>query len=111
MARVRHGFVRRVLRALSYVLLGLGVLAFVWAFVIWKWSDPVTALYTRYEQHQLKIQYVHVREQVVKSLPSIPPTTSIAGEASAAHCSPAATGPTAEGGHRDRADRACRGCT
>ena len=41
------------------------MLAFVWAFVIWKWSDPVTALYTRYEQHQLKSQYVHVREKVV----------------------------------------------
>ena len=75
--RARHGFVRRMLRALSYVLLGLGLLAFVWAFVIWKWSDPVTALYTRYEQHQLKSQYVHVREKVVKSLPVIPPTVPL----------------------------------
>jgi sortase A len=75
--RIRHGFVRRALRVLSYVLLGLGVLAFVWVFVIWKWSDPVTALYTRYEQHQLKTQYVHVREKVVKSLPVIAPTVPI----------------------------------
>jgi sortase A len=79
-ARVHGGLVRRSLRALSYILLALGVLAFVWAFVIWKWSDPVTALYTRYEQHQLKIQYVHVREQAVKSLPPINPTASISDE-------------------------------
>ena len=58
----------------SHILLALGVLAFVWAFVIWKWSDPVTALYTRYEQHQLAKQYVkHVVERVQKTLPEIAP--------------------------------------
>lgn len=78
--RARHGLARRALRVLSYILLGLGVLAFVWAFVIWKWNDPVTALYTRYEQHRLKVQYVHVQEQALKSIPAIPPTVPIAAE-------------------------------
>ena len=54
------------------------MLAFVWAFVIWKWNDPVTALYTRYEQHKLSVQYVHVVEQALKTLARDPtPTASI----------------------------------
>ena len=64
-ARPRRGPATRrsaaSLRWLSYILLALGVLAFVWTFVIWKWGDPVTALYTRYEQHQLAKQYVEAR--------------------------------------------------
>jgi sortase A len=79
MPRLRNG-VRRVLRVLSYVLLSLGVLAFVWAFVIWKWNDPFTALYTRYEQSQLKVQYVHTREQALKTIVPINPTASISDE-------------------------------
>ena len=42
--RAGHPTLRRVLRWVSNILLFLGVLAFVWTFVIWKWGDPVTAL-------------------------------------------------------------------
>ena len=36
------------------VLLVIGAIALVWAFVIWRWGDPVTGLYTRWEQHKLE---------------------------------------------------------
>jgi sortase A len=78
--RLRRGLVRRTLRILSHILLTLGVLAFVWAFVIWKWSDPFTGLYTRYEQGKLRTQYIHVQKQALKTLPVIPRTVPIAKE-------------------------------
>ena len=55
-AGVRIPF-RRTLRFLSHALIVLGILAFVWAFVIWKWNDPVTAVYTWYEQGKLTHTY------------------------------------------------------
>jgi sortase A len=78
--RAGHPAIRRVLRWFSHILLALGVLAFVWTFVIWKWGDPVTALYTRYEQHQLAKQYVKRVARVEKTLPKVAPTISIPAE-------------------------------
>ena len=75
--RIRHRILRRGLRVFSHILLTLGVLAFVWAFVIWKWNDPITALYTRYEQHNLSAQYKRVVERAQQTLPVIPRTTPI----------------------------------
>jgi sortase A len=43
----------RARRATGRVLLVAGVAVLVWAFVVWKWNDPLTGLYTRWEQHQL----------------------------------------------------------
>lgn len=40
-------------RTLGLALLVLGVLAIVWVLVVWRWQDPVTGLYTAYEQHRL----------------------------------------------------------
>ena len=34
----------------------LGVVALVWGAVIWRWGDPATGLYTRWEQRQLSGQ-------------------------------------------------------
>ncbi len=34
-------------------LLIVGAVALVWAFVIWRWGDPATGLYTRWQQHEL----------------------------------------------------------
>jgi sortase A len=78
--RAGHPTLRRVLRWAGNTLLVLGVLMFVWTFVIWKWGDPVTALYTRYEQHQLARQYVKRVERVQKTLPKVAPTVSIPAE-------------------------------
>jgi sortase A len=36
-----------------------GLLACVWALVVWRWQDPFTALYTMWKQHQLESTYKH----------------------------------------------------
>ena len=100
-----------MLRVFSYVLLTLGLLAFVWAFVIWKWNDPFTALYTRYEQSQLKVQYVHTQEQALKTIVPINPTASIPDEKHQVSLNAARYRAGRQGRHRDRARSRCRGCT
>ena len=54
---------RRIARIASTVLLALGVLALVWGFVIWRWGDPVTGVYTRWQQHQLSGELAAVERQ------------------------------------------------
>jgi sortase A len=51
--RPRSGALRRRIRGLGTVLLVAGALTLTWALTVWLWQDPVTALYTRYEQHKL----------------------------------------------------------
>jgi sortase A len=53
--RVRSGTHRRrrALRAIGTALVVLGLGALLWAFVIWRWNDPFTSLYTRWQQHRL----------------------------------------------------------
>jgi sortase A len=55
-----------LIRRLGTLLLVLGVLAVAWAIVVWRWQDPFTALYTKYQQHRLADQY----EQVVRDFDS-----------------------------------------
>jgi sortase A len=45
--------VRRFLRNLGSIVIIAGLLALAYAIVVWQWNDPVTSLYTRYEQRQL----------------------------------------------------------
>jgi sortase A len=44
---------RRLARTLGAVLIAAGCLALVWVVVVWRWQDPVTALYTHWQQHKL----------------------------------------------------------
>jgi sortase A len=46
-----------LIRRLGTLLLVGGVLAVAWAVVVWRWQDPFTALYTKWEQHGLADQY------------------------------------------------------
>ena len=48
---------RRVLRVLGTALVVCGVGALVWTLVVWRWQDPFTALYTKFQQHRLARQY------------------------------------------------------
>jgi sortase A len=48
---------RRGLRVLGTALVVCGVGAVVWALVVWRWQEPFTALYTKFEQHRLASQY------------------------------------------------------
>jgi sortase A len=47
----------RALRVLSTLLMVAGGLLLLWAVVVWRWSDPVTGLYTRWEQRQLRSSF------------------------------------------------------
>jgi sortase A len=49
--------VKKALRILGRTLIGCGVLAIVWALVVWRWQDPFTALYTKFQQDRLARQY------------------------------------------------------
>ena len=44
---------RRLLRTAGTLMILGGVVALAWAFVVWRWQDPFTGLYTKYEQRQL----------------------------------------------------------
>ena len=44
---------RRALRILGTLMIVGGLLSLAWAFVTWRWEDPVTSLYTAYEQRGL----------------------------------------------------------
>src|SRR5579884_1481915 len=50
---------RRFARITGIVLATTGALVLVWVFVVWRWQDPFTGLYTRWEQHQLAQQLQH----------------------------------------------------
>jgi len=39
------------------VLIVVGVLGLAWTVTVWRWQDPFTGLYTRWEQHRLGQQY------------------------------------------------------
>ena len=63
-------------------MLTVGLAALLWAFVVWQWNDPFTAMYTRWEQHRL----VGAHERIVAEFrPAIPlaPTATPATEAAA----------------------------
>jgi sortase A len=44
---------RRFARALGALMIVAGLLTLAWALVVWRWEDPVTSLYTAYEQRNL----------------------------------------------------------
>ena len=67
---------RTRVRALGAVLIVVGVLTLIWTLIVWRDGDPVTSLYTRWEQHKLAGQYealvAHYRVR------AIPPRSSAA---------------------------------
>ncbi len=48
---------RQTIRITGAILVGAGVLGLAWALVVWQWEDPITALYTTYQQHKLAESY------------------------------------------------------
>jgi sortase A len=53
----RRTRLRRLQRRLGLALVVAGVLGLVWTLVVWRWEDPFTALYTKWQQHHLSQQY------------------------------------------------------
>jgi sortase A len=48
---------RRAVHALGTLLVVAGVLGLLWAVLVWRWQDPVTAFYTHLEQRKLAAGY------------------------------------------------------
>src|SRR6476620_3022218 len=49
----------RFARISGIALVAVGALTLAWVIVVWQWQDPVTGLYTRWEQHKLAQQLQH----------------------------------------------------
>ena len=67
---------RRTLRIAGTLLILAGALTLAWTLVVWQWQDPVTALYTKWKQHQLTSQY----QKRVEAFSAPIATTSLADE-------------------------------
>jgi len=67
---------RRALRITGTLLILAGALTLAWTLVVWQWQDPVTALYTKWKQHQLTSQY----QKRVEAFSAPIATTSLADE-------------------------------
>jgi sortase A len=50
---------RTVFRWLGTALIASGVLVLAWVVLVWQWQDPFTALYTKWEQRELRSEYAH----------------------------------------------------
>ena len=56
-ARLLAALVRRGLRIAGTAIAAAGLLAAAWAFTVWRWQDPFTALYTSHQQQNLESTY------------------------------------------------------
>ena len=57
MAQNENEVTRRLIRLGGTVMIVAGSLLLVWALLVWRWQDPFTALYTRWEQRDLAQEY------------------------------------------------------
>ena len=62
---------RRALRMLSMLLIVSGGLLILWGVVVWRWSDPFTGLYTRWEQRKLASSFEDTLRAVADEDPSV----------------------------------------
>jgi sortase A len=60
---------------LGTLLIAGGVLVLAWAVVVWRWEDPFTSLYTRYEQSKLDDRYRRLAD-----LFALPPQAAAASD-------------------------------
>jgi sortase A len=65
----------RWLRRLGTALIVVGVAVMAWSFVVWRWDDPFTSVYTRWQQGRLSDRYAVLVEKAVPRT-VVPRTTS-----------------------------------
>jgi sortase A len=63
----------RWLRWLGTLLIVAGITGIAWAFVTWQWNDPITSLYTRWQQGRLEHEYQAVARREQQRLPVAAP--------------------------------------
>jgi sortase A len=61
---------RRLARVAGTACLTAGALALVWAIVVWRWQDPLSALYTTWQQHLLASRLAREQSWFSGSLPA-----------------------------------------
>jgi sortase A len=78
---------RRLRRTFGTALLAGGALLLAWAIVVWAWQDPLTGLYTRWEQQRLAARYdtllAHYRSHAGEAATLAAATTQLHAEARA----------------------------
>jgi sortase A len=62
-ASATNGVAARLARVAGLTLIAAGIAGIAWTIVVWQWQDPFTALYTKWQQHDLRAQYAHIAEQ------------------------------------------------
>jgi sortase A len=67
---------RRLLRVAGSLLIVAGLLMLVWAFVVWRWEDPFTRVYTALEQRRLESSY---EDRLAEYVRDAPPVTGASG--------------------------------
>ncbi len=77
---------RTLVHRLGWVLIVVGVVALAWGFMTWRWGDPVTGIYTRWEQRRLTSEYERFAE-----LHRLPPDAAASPRAKAREQRRAAT--------------------
>jgi sortase A len=60
---------RRTRRLLSWILVLTGIAIGAWTIAVWRWQDPVTALYTSHRQAQLNSDLQRSAKAFVEALP------------------------------------------
>lgn len=60
---------RRLIRMSGTLMVVTGSLLLVWALLVWRWQDPFTALYTRWQQRDLAQEYEQRFEQFREQSP------------------------------------------
>lgn len=61
---------RRLIRTSGTLMVVAGSLLLVWALLVWRWQDPFTALYTRWEQRDLAQEYEQRFEEFREQTPA-----------------------------------------
>ena len=70
---------RTLSRRLGTALMVAGVILLVWSFVVWQWNDPVTSLYTSWQQGRLADELEDIeRRAEARPLPPIASPTDAA---------------------------------
>src|SRR3954453_8509745 len=49
----------RTARITGTLMIIVGLCSVAWAWLVWQWQDPFTAVYAKYEQHKLASSFAH----------------------------------------------------
>lgn len=61
---------RRFVRLLGTLMIVAGLAGLAWALLVWRWQDPVTAVYTHLEQRELASGYERLVEEFDQPRPA-----------------------------------------